>query len=318
MKVLVTGAAGFIGSHLCEALLARGDTVTGLDCFDGFYDPAIKHRNLHTASLYPGFRLIEGDVRDYSALSQALHGENVDLMVHLAARVGVRASLDLAMLYQDVNVKGTMMLLEAMRAKEVKSLIFASSSSVYGGGDVPFSESDSIDRPLSPYAATKACGELLCRTYHELYRLNVTTLRFFTVYGPRQRPDLAIHKFARQITNGQPITVFGHGRMMRDFTYIDDIINGILRAIDQCGGYHVYNLGSEQPIRLSLLVTALETALNRRACVKFSPIPRGDVPWTYADISLARHELGYCPATSILGTGLPKFVKWFKEEACTA
>ena len=219
------------------------------------------------------------------------------------------------MLYQDVNVRGTMVLLEACRKKGIKRFIFSSSSSIYGNNEkIPFAESDPVDHPISPYAATKKAGELICHTYHHLYGIDITCLRFFTVYGPRQRPDLAIHKFARLIEQGRSIPVFGDGSMMRDFTYIDDIVDGVLRAMHQCGGYHVYNLGESQPVGLSNLITALESALGRKAVIDRRSMQPGDVNRTYADVTLARNELGYQPSTD-LATGLARFVEWFRSDA---
>lgn len=309
--VAVTGAAGFIGSHLCEALLADGRQVVGLDNFDSFYDPAIKHRNLAGCLSQPGFSLIEGDVRDGEAVDRLMGG--VDCVVHLAARAGVRPSIENPLLYQDVNVGGTATLLEAARRHAVRRFIFASSSSVYGNNEkVPFAETDNVDHPISPYAATKRAGELLCHTYHHLFDLSVTCLRFFTVYGARQRPDLAIHKFTRLIEAGEPIPVFGDGSMMRDHTYIDDIIAGVRAAIARCDGFRIYNLGESEPVALSDLVAAIERALGKKAIIERRPQPPGDVDRTYADVSRAREELGYRPQTR-LGEGLKRFVAWFRE-----
>ena len=312
-NVLVTGAAGFIGSHLSESLVNRGDIVVGLDNFDDFYDPNVKRNNIRTLIDHDRFRMIEGDIRDPECVTTAL-GEKVDIVVHLAARAGVRPSIEQPMLYQDVNVRGTMVLLEACRKKNIKRFIFSSSSSIYGNNEnIPFAESDPVDHPISAYAATKKAGELICHTYHHLYGVDITCLRFFTVYGPRQRPDLAIHKFARLIEQGRPIPVFGDGSMMRDFTYIDDIVDGVLRAMDKCGGYHVYNLGESQPVSLSNLITAIESALGRKAVIDRRSMQPGDVNRTYADVTLARNELGYQPSTD-LATGLARFVEWFRSD----
>ena len=311
--MLVTGAAGFIGSHLSESLVNRGDIVVGLDNFDDFYDPNVKRNNIRTLIDHDRFRMIEGDIRDPECVTTAL-GEKVDIVVHLAARAGVRPSIEQPMLYQDVNVRGTMVLLEACRKKNIKRFIFLSSSSIYGNNEnIPFAESDPVDHPISAYAATKKAGELICHTYHHLYGVDITCLRFFTVYGPRQRPDLAIHKFARLIEQGRPIPVFGDGSMMRDFTYIDDIVDGVLRAMDKCGGYHVYNLGESQPVSLSNLITAIESALGRKAVIDRRSMQPGDVNRTYADVTLARNELGYQPSTD-LATGLARFVEWFRSD----
>lgn len=314
-SVLVTGGAGFIGSHLCEALLAAGRQVVALDSFDNFYDPAIKRANIKACAENPRFTLAEGDIRDAGFVGKVLAGGDVDVLVHLAARAGVRPSIENPLLYQDVNVGGTAVLLEAARRHKIRRFIFAGSSSVYGNNEkVPFAESDRVDHPISPYAATKKAGELLCHAYHHLFGINLTVLRFFTVYGPRQRPDLAIHKFTALIERGEPIPVFGDGSMMRDFTYIDDIIAGVLAAIDRCDGYHLYNLGESRPVRLSDLIAELEKALGKKAVIDRQPKQPGDVEQTYADVSLARKELDYDPGTPI-DAGLARFVAWFRGQA---
>jgi UDP-glucuronate 4-epimerase len=311
---LVTGSAGFIGSHVSEALLARGWRVTGLDSFDEFYDPAIKRRNMASCLAQDRFHLVEGDIRDAATVRQAMLGVGVDVVVHLAARAGVRPSIEQPLLYQDVNVGGTCVMLEEARKAGIKRFVFASSSSVYGNNPkVPFSESDNVDNPISPYAATKKAGELMCYTYHHLYAMNVTCLRFFTVYGPRQRPDLAIHKFARLIEAGKPIPVFGDGSMMRDFTYIDDIVAGVLAAVDRCSGYHIYNLGNSSPVALRDLIAAIEHALGKKAVIDRLPAQPGDVERTYADLNRSRAELEYGPKTD-LATGLHHFVSWLRRE----
>ena len=313
MTVLVTGGAGFIGSHLCEAILRRGSQVLALDNFDEFYDPAIKRSNLQQCHRNTGFRLIQGDIRDRCLVDSLLQDKDIDVVVHLAAKAGVRPSIADPIAYHDVNVMGTACLLEAARKYGLSKFIFGSSSSVYGNNSkVPFAESDNVDLPISPSAATKKAGELLCHTYYHLFGINITCLRFFTVYGPRQRPDLAIHKFSRLIEAGQPIPVFGDGTMSRDFTYIDDITAGVLAAIDRCHGYHIYNLGESQPILLRDLVTAIEKALGKKAVIDRQPLQPGDVERTFADISLARKELGYSPSTD-LATGLKRFVTWFRS-----
>ena len=312
-RIVVTGGAGFIGSHLCEALLRNNHEVIALDNFDDFYDPAIKHRNLKAAVKSDRFTLVEGDIRDERMVNDVV-GSGVDLVVHLAARAGVRPSIEQPLPYADVNVRGTLVLLEACRRHKVKRFIFGSSSSVYGNNTkIPFAESDNVDNPISPYAATKRAGEMLCHTYHHLFGIAVTCLRLFTVYGPRQRPDLAIHKFASLMEAGQPIPVFGDGGMMRDFTYIDDIVDGIIRASDRCGGFHVYNLGESQPVSLNELIALLEEALGTKALINRQPLQPGDVERTYADVTLAQRELGYRPSTE-LRTGLARFVEWFRGE----
>jgi UDP-glucuronate 4-epimerase len=313
MKVLITGAAGFIGSHLCERLLADGRLVVGIDNFDDFYEPRIKWHNIDKSLAHDNFGLIEADVRDTCAMNEAV-GQDVDIIVHLAARAGVRPSIEQPALYSDVNVNGTVAMLEAARRNEVKKFILGSSSSVYGNNEkVPFSEEDNVDFPISPYAATKKACELICHTYHSLYGIDMTCLRFFTVYGPRQRPDLAIHKFARLIEQDKPIPVFGDGSMMRDFTYIDDIIAGTVAAIDRCAGYNIYNLGESEPIKLSKLIEHIEQALGKRAQKEYLPKQPGDAERTYADISKARKELGYEPGTHITD-GLAKFVQWLRQD----
>jgi len=307
----VTGAAGFVGSHVCERLLEAGWRVSGVDIFDEFYDPAVKRSNVAGCVRHPRFSLIEADIRDEATMSRAV-GAGVDVIVHLAARAGVRPSIENPLLYQDVNVRGTCILLEAARRFKIPKFVFASSSSVYGNNPkVPFSESDNVDYPISPYAATKKAGELICYAYHHLFGLDVTCLRFFTVYGPRQRPDLAIHKFARLIEHGEPIPVFGDGSMMRDHTYIDDIVAGVMAAVERCKGYRIYNLGNSNPVSLSELIAAIEAALGKAAQIKRLPMQPGDVERTFADISRARAELGFEPRTD-LRTGLAEFVKWMR------
>lgn len=312
MKILVTGAAGFIGSHLCERLLGRGDTVAGFDNFDDFYDLQVKRRNIADCLENKDFKLIEADIRDAAAVESAVKG--VDTVVHLAAKAGVRPSIAQPLLYADVNVNGTTVLLEAAKNHKVGRFIFASSSSVYGNNKkVPFSETDNVDFPISPYAATKKAGELICHSYHHLYGMPITCLRFFTVYGPRQRPDLAIHKFAAFLKQGKPLPIYGDGKAMRDFTYIDDIIDGIVAAIDRCKGFNIYNLGESEPVSVNTLVKKLEKAFGKKAAREYMPAQPGDVKRTCADISKARKELGYAPKTSI-DEGLAKFVEWFKGQ----
>ena len=313
MKVMVTGGAGFIGSHLCAALLARGWEVLALDNFDGFYDPAIKRANIEPCLEQPRFSLVQGDIRDAELLAKTVTDGTVDVLVHLAARAGVRPSIADPVGYCDVNVDGTVCLLEAARKHGLRKFIFGSSSSVYGNNrKVPFTESDNVDFPISPYAATKKACELLCHTYSHLYDMAITSLRFFTVYGPRQRPDLGIHKFTRLIETGQPIPVFGDGSMSRDFTHVDDIVAGVVSAIGSCRGYHIYNLGNSQPVVLRDLVKALETALGKKAVIDRKPLQPGDVDRTFADITAARSDLGYKPATN-LAVGLGRFVEWFRQ-----
>ncbi len=311
MKALVTGAAGFIGSHLTERLLKDGWTVVGVDSFDPFYDPRIKRSNIAGSLSHPAFRLVEADIRDKAAMERAVEPDT-DVIVHLAARAGVRPSIAEPALYADVNINGTVTLLEIAKQRKVPKFVFASSSSVYGNNrKVPFSETDNVDFPISPYAATKKAGELICHTYHHLHGLAINCLRFFTVYGPRQRPDLAIHKFTRLIEEGKPIPIYGDGSMMRDFTFIDDILSGVVAAMDRCAGYEIYNLGESQPIRVNDLIAEIERALGKKAIRQYLPVQPGDVDRTYADIAKAQAQLGYKPSTDI-PTGLPRFVDWFR------
>lgn len=311
-KFLITGAAGFIGSHLCERLVREGHTVTGLDNFDPFYDRKIKESNIKTLKKSDGFKFIEGDIRIADCV-RSICSDEVGVIVHLAAKAGVRPSIADPLGYADCNINGTIVLLEVAKEYGIKKFIFASSSSVYGNNKkVPFSEGDNVDYPISPYAATKKAGELICHTYHRLYKIDISCLRYFTVYGPRQRPDLAIHKFAKLIEQGKPIPVFGDGSMMRDFTYIDDIVDGTVAAIEKCEGYEIYNLGESKPIRLDRLVEEIEKALGKKAIIEHLPVPPGDVERTYADISKARTKLGYNPCTEI-NIGLEQFVRWLRK-----
>ncbi len=312
MKALVTGSAGFIGSHLCERLLAEGNAVVGLDNLDDFYDPAVKRANMSKSMTSEKFQFVEGDIRNTGCIDDVLRSGDVDIVVHLAAKAGVRPSIEDPAGYQDVNINGTVVLLEGVKRHGVSKFVFASSSSVYGNNKkVPFRESDNVDFPISPYAATKKAGELICHTYSHLYDIDMTCLRFFTVYGPRQRPDLAIHKFCKLIEAGQAIPVFGDGSMMRDFTYIDDILDGVAAAMKKLCGYEIYNLGQSQPVRLDELISRIEDALGKKAIIERLPNQPGDVNQTYADVSKAQEELGYEPATEI-EVGLKRFVEWLR------
>jgi len=313
MKLLVTGGAGFIGSHLIEKLLNEGHQIVCLDNFNDYYDPQIKRDNIKKASSQKNYELIEGDILDIPMLQQIFTDNKFDIVVHLAARAGVRPSIKEPLLYEKVNVQGTMHLLEQCKEKGIHKFVFASSSSVYGANKkVPFFEDDSVDNPISPYAATKKAGELICFTYHRLYDISVNCLRFFTVYGPRQRPDMAIHKFARLIYNHSPIPVFGSGKSRRDYTYIEDIIQGLCAAIDHCNGYHVYNLGESKTVELLYLIDLLQNKLGRKAIINYQPEQPGDVPITYSDISRAKTELNYNPQVGI-EDGIDMFVDWFKR-----
>ena len=308
--VLITGAAGFIGSTLAARLLADGDRVTGLDAFTDSYPIARKERNVAGLEAHPRFRLVRGDIRSAPALESALGTAPPDVVVHLAALAGVRRSLAQPDQYADVNVTGTVRLLESMRRHGVDRLVFASSSSVYGSRrDAPFRETDDVSLAASPYAATKRAGELLCATWHHLYGIQSTCLRFFTVYGPRQRPDMAIHKFARCIRAGQAVPMFGAGDSVRDYTFVDDIVDGIRAAVATPLGHAIVNLGGGAPVSLQDLVRGIGTALGRPVTIEHLPDQPGDVPLTAADIGVARARLGYAPQVD-LATGLARFVAW--------
>jgi UDP-glucuronate 4-epimerase len=312
MRILVTGGAGFIGSHLVEKLLGIGHEVVILDDFNDFYDPQTKHANI--AGFASDVTICHVDLRDNELVRSVFRREKLDAIAHLAARAGVRPSIQHPQLYYDTNVIGTLHLLEAARVTGVQRFIFASSSSVYGASKtVPFSEDQHLIQTLSPYGATKVAGELLCSTYSHLYQMRVVALRYFTVYGPRQRPDLAIHQFTRRIYAGQTIDQFGDGSTRRDYTYIDDVIQGTMAALDYSGPlYEVFNLGESQTIELKNLISAIENALGKEAKINQLPEQPGDMPLTYADISKARKLLGYNPTTK-LSEGLPKFIDWFLQ-----
>jgi UDP-glucuronate 4-epimerase len=314
-SILITGGAGFIGSHLVDRLLTTKQwQVTVVDDFNNFYEPEIKRRNIRFHLADPLYRLAEADIRDRAALENVFSGQKFDCIVHLAARAGVRPSLSQPQLYAETNINGTLNLLELARTNSIRQFVFGSSSSVYGiNAKVPFSEDDSIRKPISPYAATKGAGELLCHTYSHLYGLRCVCLRFFTVYGPRQRPDLAIHKFAHLISRGQPIPVFGDGTTRRDYTYINDIIAGVVAAIEyQTSDYEVINLGESRTVELRELISLLEKELDAHAFIDRQPLQPGDVPQTYADISKARRLLGYDPQTQV-EDGIRRFIEWFRE-----
>ncbi len=312
MKILVTGGAGFIGSHLVEKLLAAGHQVDILDDFNDFYDPEIKRGNI--AAFADQITVHQADLRDPRAVSEVFRHGKFEVVVHLAARAGVRPSIGHPQLYYDTNVGGTLHLLEAARAVGIERIIFASSSSVYGlSKTVPFSEDLHLTQTVSPYAATKIAGEFLCSTYSHLYRMRIVALRFFTVYGPRQRPDLAIHQFTRRIWEGQPINQFGDGTTRRDYTYIDDIIQGVTASLGYDGPlFDIFNLGENETIQLQDLIAGIEEALGRKAIIQRLPEQPGDVPLTCADISKARRLFGYQPATP-LRIGLPRFIEWFHQ-----
>jgi len=317
MVIFVTGAAGFIGSHLAERLCGRGDDVIGLDNFDAFYARADKERNLAKLRSEPKFTFVEGDIRDADVLDRIFGERHPEVVVHLAALAGVRPSLADPVRYADVNVIGTQRVFDACRAHGVGRLVFGSSSSVYGrDSEPPFKESDPCLTPLSPYAATKRANELMLFTAHHLYAVDVTCLRFFTVFGPRQRPDLAIHKFAKLMAAAKPIELFGDGSTSRDYTYIDDIIDGVVAAIDQpraAGpGFRIYNLGGSRTTTLKQLVDLLSKALAMRPTIESLPEQPGDMKRTLADVTLAGKELGYAPKVS-MQDGIQRFADWWRS-----
>jgi UDP-glucuronate 4-epimerase len=314
MKFLVTGGAGFIGSHVCEKLLTSGHEVWALDNLNSFYEPRLKQSNIRLLqSLAKPFEFIHADITERRAMDDVFSAVRFDQVIHLAARAGVRPSLESPALYQRVNVEGTVNILEAARLNGVKKLILASSSSVYGvNSKVPFAESDPIFCAISPYAASKLACEALSHVYHHVYGLDIVILRFFTVYGPRQRPDLAIDKFARLIHSGQPIPVFGDGSSARDYTYISDILQGVMACTEKNFGYEIFNLGESQTVKLNRLIELLEEVLGKKARIERRPSQPGDVPLTCADISKAQRLLGYRPKVAI-EQGIPLFVSWLEQ-----
>lgn len=317
--ILVTGGAGFIGSHLCDYLLEQNMKVINIDNFNDFYDPLIKENNIKNALNNPNYSLEKGDIRDWEFLKKIYTKYNVDITVHLAAMAGVRPSIKDPLLYEDVNMKGTMNLLEMSKIYNVKKFILASSSSVYGNNkEVPFKETDIVDNAISPYAYTKKSGEVLAHVYKHLYNIDVIALRFFTVYGPRQRPDLAIHKFTNLISNDESIPFFGDGDTQRDYTYIDDIIDGVYKSIKYISSrddiFEILNLGESQTISLKQMVETIENSLNKKAKIKQLPMQPGDVDRTFADITKAKNTIGYDPKTDFT-VGINKFVKWYKENS---
>jgi len=315
-NILVTGAAGFIGSHAAQALIRRGYHVIGVDNFCDFYDRSWKEMNLKSIAsdaASQDLEVEEIDITDGAAIDRLVARAKPAGILHLAAMAGVRPSIEQPAYYARVNVEGTTHLLQAAVKHGVKKFLFASSSSVYGNlGQVPFREDDPVAEPISPYAATKRSGELLCYTFWHLYKLPVFCLRFFTVYGPRQRPDLAIHKFTRLISQGKPVPVFGDGSTSRDYTFVDDIVSGIVASLERCDRYRIYNLGGSDPVTLRELIEELERAIGKQAILDRRPAQPGDVERTFADLARAKAELGYQPKTS-LAEGLRKFVTWFKE-----
>ena len=313
--ILVTGGAGFIGSHLCERLLSNGSKVICLDNFDSFYDPNVKIKNVErmTKKFPDLFELVTGDIRNPEHLKGIFQKTKFDFVVHLAARAGVRPSIADPLLYQDVNIRGTIVLLEACKEHRIQNFIFASSSSVYGENQrVPFTEKDLDIQPISPYGATKRAGELLCYSYHHLYGMHIACLRIFTAYGPRQRPEMAIHKFTRLIDQGEKIPIYGDGSSRRDYTYIDDLIDGILGVVHCHKGFEIYNLGESQTPSLKELIRLIEKALSKKANIETLETQPGDVSVTYADITKAKQMLKYHPKVK-MKKGIQCFVEWYKE-----
>ncbi len=311
MTIIITGAAGFIGSNTSEYFVRSGCKVIGIDNFDTFYGREIKEKNIENLLKNPDFSFHEADIRNKDQMNDIFSGNSINAVIHLAAKAGVRPSIEHIEDYYDVNINGTVCLLETMKKHQVKKMLFASSSSVYGNNPViPFSEDQNVDNPISPYASTKKSGELLCHVYHHLYGFDITCLRFFTVYGPRQRPDLAIHKFTGLIWSGKPVPFYGDGSTARDYTYIDDIVNGISLSLKNLGGYQIYNLGGSRVTDLKTMVESIEKILGKSAILKKLPVQMGDVTVTYADISKARSRIGYNPEIPF-SKGIVLFVDWF-------
>ncbi len=314
MRFFVTGGAGFIGSHVVDRLLALGHHVTVLDDFNDYYNPAFKRRNIASASKHPQFCLVEGDVADQSIIRKIFSDSKPDMVIHLAARAGVRPSVQNPFLYQRVNVEGTLNILECARASGVKKITFGSSSSVYGSNKkVPFCEDDPILNTLSPYAATKLAGEALCRAYSHLYSMDIAVLRFFTVYGPCGRPDMAIYMFSEKILQEQPIPVFGDGSSCRDYTFVDDIVQGVVAATQKEFGFEIFNLGGSEMTSLGDLISLIEKTIGKKSKIERLSEQPGDVQQTFAQIDKARARLGYNPQTRV-HEGIPKFVAWLQKE----
>ena len=311
MNILITGAAGFIGSHASEKFLAAGHTVFGIDNFDPFYSRNFKNRNMENLIGKDRFSFYEGDILDTAFLDNLFNSNKIELVIHLAAKAGVRPSMDHIHEYYQTNVTGTVNLLECMRLKGVRKMLFASSSSIYGNNTkTPFAETDPVDHPISPYASTKKSCELLCHVYSHLYGFDITCLRFFTVFGPRQRPDLAIHKFTRLIEKGSPIPFFGDGSTARDYTYVSDITDGIYCAFEKVKGFNTYNLGESRVVLLRDLIKVIEERLGKKAVLDMKPMQPGDALITFADIKRAKSEIGYNPQFD-LKTGIDNFVTWY-------
>jgi len=313
MNILVTGGAGFIGSHVVEALLTEGHAITIIDNFDNCYDRQIKVNNIQRALEYSRYRLYEEDILNTDALDKIIQNGNFELIIHLAAKAGVRPSISDPMSYERTNVAGTLSLLEMCRKYKIRRFIFASSSSVYGNNlNVPYVEDEKISLPISPYAATKRSGELLCYNYHYLFDINIYAFRFFTVYGPRQRPDMAIHKFTTLINQNEVVPLFNYGQCKRDFTFITDIVNPLIKSISVMGGFEIINLGGGKTVSTIELVALLEERLGKKAEKQFLPAQPGDAEHTYADIGKAKEILDYEPETSI-EQGIDRFFQWYRE-----
>jgi UDP-glucuronate 4-epimerase len=313
MTVLVTGACGFIGFHLSLSLLSEGKRVIGLDNLNEYYDPSLKQSRLELLQKNPEFRFVKMDLCDYEGLCSLFRSEKIHRVCNLAAQAGVRYSIEHPFSYQKSNLEGFLNILECCRHYEVENLVYASSSSVYGKNDVhPFSESQNVDHPISLYAATKKANELMAHTYSHLYGLPTTGLRFFTVYGPYGRPDMALFLFTEAILKGDPIKVFNYGKMQRDFTYVDDIVAGIKASLELCSTYEVFNLGNNKPVELSYFISCIEKALGKEAVKDYLPLQPGDVPKTCADIDKAERVLSYSPKTGV-EEGIARFIEWYKE-----
>ena len=314
MNILVTGGAGFIGSHICKKLISRKYRVICIDNFNDYYDPAIKEDNIYPLKNSSDFLLYRKDILDFSALEEIFSAHKIGLVIHLAARAGVRPSIKNALLYEKVNVEGTINLLECCVKYETKKFIFASSSSVYGGNKkTPFKETDNVDRPVSPYASTKKAAELICYSYHHLFGIDIYCYRFFTVYGPAQRPEMAIHKFTDAIFKNEPLQVYGDGSTARDYTYIDDITDTVAGNLENIKGYEIFNLGNSKPVKLSNLINMIEKISGKKASIKYLQPQPGDVDITYADILKAQKMLKYNPKIS-LEEGLERFIMWYRNK----
>ncbi len=312
--ILVTGGAGFIGSHVCDNLLKKGKKVICLDNFNNYYSPERKKKNIAHNLQNKDFTVAKADISDYNTIKKIFEEKKPEKIIHLAARAGVRPSLENPFIYEETNIKGTLNLLELSKDLKIKNFVFGSSSSVYGtNAKVPFSEEDKTDFSISPYAATKKAGEVLCHTYSHLYGLNISCLRFFTVYGPRGRPDMAPYLFTEAIMKAKPITMYGNGTSKRDYTYVEDIVSGIVSALEKNYRYEIFNLGESQTVELRMLISVIEKNVGKKAIIIKKPMPKGDVPITYADIAKSKKMLDYAPKTGI-EKGIASFVGWYKKE----